>query len=74
MGKLYQMPTRICMVYTDTLGKALAKHLAENCDLTLLAKICELFFFYSVAAVLHLERFNIYLLQLDRALHIIYQY
>lgn len=27
------MPKQICMVYTDTLGKALTTHLAENCAL-----------------------------------------
>lgn len=35
------MPKRICMVNTDTLGKALTTHSAENCALALFAKIYE---------------------------------
>lgn len=40
-GELYQMPKQICMVHIDTLGKALTTHSAENCALTLFAKIDE---------------------------------
>ena len=38
---LYQMPKQILMVYTDTLGKSLTTHSAENCALALFAKIYE---------------------------------
>lgn len=41
VGKLHQMPKQICMVGTDTLGKTLSTHSAENSALTLFGKMYE---------------------------------